>query len=60
VTRHGFCWKVHFWTDISHPAGYRYGGYTKFFRAWTILGASRLAELHRHQNWAFSVERWHD
>lgn len=56
-TRDGFLWKANFWTDFSHPAGYRCGGYTKWFRAWTRFGAMRMAERHRHQSWAFDVWR---
>ena len=57
ITRHGFLWRAHFWTDYSHPQGYKYGGCYKFVRAWTRIGAMRLAESFRHQKWACEVER---
>lgn len=57
MTRHGFLWRAHFYTSAEHPAGERYGGYSKFFRAWTKSGARREAEIHRHQRWIVEVER---
>jgi hypothetical protein len=57
ITRHGFLWRAHYWTDHTHPQGYGYGGYYKFVRAWTKFGALRLAENFRHQRWGMDVSR---
>ena len=57
-TRHGFLWRAKYETDYAHPMGYQGAGYFKFVRAWTKIGALRLAESMRHQRWFVTVERW--
>lgn len=55
LTRHGFCWRVLYFTTAAHPAGVRYGGYYKHIRAWTPWGALRIARRLRHQKWDVEI-----